>query len=449
VARAFSWAGAAAIVAVCGLCGWGSFRTWRASADVSQAQAIALTRGGAATEPYLALASRYRPGQAKTWRLRARFAEFGHPELAMVFARRAVSVDPMDWRNWDRLGLIEFQLGDASAARRALREAVRFDSGWEAHYRLGNLALLLGDKPEYWIQMKATLAVVASTQAWPVLEEALSVAGDSPGRLAAALPRRRAGVDGQAIVALLNARRALAAVEVWRRMQCPGYARASCRAAALRLTNALADQAMSAQRQVVSPVPDTGAGSGRRRDPSGKLIRQAVEIWNRAVHRGLLQASPVRLGEVNDGRFQGRWVGPAFSWAGTPGISMDVEPSGAPEGNAVRIGFDGYQPQKTSLLRQLVPVNPGTDYEVSFLSRRQVAGSQTGVMLAVETGGLQSILTLRAALRLRWGISRADFRVPRRVHVVCLCFRYQRPLGQVRLRDPVLIAEVRLRRFGP
>lgn len=356
----------------------------------------------------------------------------------------------MDWRNWDRLGIIEFQLGDAAAARRALRNAVRFDRGWEAHYRLGNLALLLGDGSEYWSQMKAALRMVASARAWPVLQEALSVAGGRPERLVSALPRRRARVDGQAIVALLNAQRALAAVEVWRRMLCPAYEGAICRAAALRLANALANLALQAQGSGASALAEIGTGVKRSRERSGELIRQAVDTWNEAVRRGLLQASPmVRYGEVGDGGFRGPWVGPAFAWARAGAVAIGVERGAAPGGNAARIGFDGYEPQNTPLLRQLVPVDPGAEYEVSFLSRRKGEGAQSGVVLDVEAGRPRPLLQLAATLRVRWRRSRAGFSVPRGVHVICLCFVYQRPMGQVRLHNPVLIAGVRLRRSGP
>ncbi|MGH9507216.1 MAG: hypothetical protein ACRD13_09860, partial [Terriglobales bacterium] len=379
--RALCWLAAAVVVLACGWFGWLAVRTWRASADTATAQALALARGSERALPYLARAVNYRPGQAAAWRLRAEFSAFAHPHRALRYARRSVAVDPLDWRNWDQLGLIELQLNQTAAARRALAQAVRYDSGWKAHFQLGNLALLLGDEPEFWAQMRAALSIVGALQAEPLLQEAVGVAGDHPRAFLEALPPARADVDARAVRLLVRRRRPLEAEAVWERMRCQGYQRADCRSAVLALANGLL--AAAYRPAASSLVANAGAATPRPRRPAGasaaRLVFAALSAWNRAVQRRVLEADNVRVGAVSDGAFEHRWVGPAFAWAKTSPVYLSRELGVAPVGNAVRINFDGYEPEDTGLLQELVAVRPGATYAISYWARRQGDGSQTGV----------------------------------------------------------------------
>lgn len=441
------WLVAAVVVAGCGWLGWAGVRTWRATADVATAQQLALSGSAAAARPYLRLAGRYRPDNAKPWRLLAQFSAFARPRRALEYARRAVSLDPDDWRNWDRLGLVEYQLDDVAGARRALAQAVRHDSGWEAHYRLGNFALLLGNHAEFWQQMGDALAIVAASKAGPLLEQAINVAFGQPAELLAALPRDRAGINAAAVRLLLRRQRPLAAAAVWKRMECRDYQRADCRSAVLALTNGLLTAAFQA------PQAARGRGVGMQAGPAAACARPAacvaaaVRAWNQGVARQVLDAAPARTGAVSDGDFRRQWVGPSFAWVQTGPVFMSLDPGVAPEGNAVRIDFDGYEPEATGLLRQYVSVQPGAAYEVSYWTRRQGEGSQTGVDLRVLTPA-QVLLQLQARLGEQWAVSRATFQVPRSSHLIALFFGYHRPMGQVRLSNPVLLADVRLQRLS-
>ena len=117
------------------------------------------------------------------------FSSFAHPRAALRFAQRAVAADPADWRNWYQLGLVEYQLGDSAGARRSLARAAERDSGWEAHFQLGSLALLVGKRAEFWREMKAALSAVTPAQAPPVLNEAWGQSRGRPGRMMASLSR--------------------------------------------------------------------------------------------------------------------------------------------------------------------------------------------------------------------------------------------------------------------
>ncbi|MGH9525179.1 MAG: hypothetical protein ACRD2F_00775, partial [Terriglobales bacterium] len=140
---------------------------------------------------------------------------------------------------------------------------------------------------------------------------------------------------------------------------------------------------------------------------------------------------------------------PALSWAMHGQVFTTREAGIAPAGTAVRFNFDGYEPQQTGLLLQYVAVQPGARYEVSFWSRRQGRGAETGVELRIRTSPSDTLLRLPARLGRRWRVNRAIFRVPRSTPLVCLWFDYHRPEGQVRLHNAVLLADVQLQRVSP
>jgi hypothetical protein len=452
------WLAALVVVLGCGALGLAAVRTWRADADVSMAQRLALRQGPRAAMPYLELAGRYRPDRAKAWRLLADLSSFAHPRTALRFAKRAVAADPADWRNWDQLGLVEYQLGEPVAAQRALAEAVARDSGWEAHYRLGSLALLLGRNQEFWAQMKAALAVVPPSQAAPVLNQAFAAgrgieatggeravrksraAAAAAPRWLAVLPRRRAPVDAVAVNLLLDQGQPLRAATVWGKVRCASYQRAVCRATSLGLANRLV--ALAFRGAEARPA---GKAGGRALAP-GVLARTAARVWNTAVRKGWLHRSRVVVGRVNNGEFQHGWLGPAFGWAKIGPVYASrvggMGPTG--QGGAVRLDFTGYQPQSTPLLDQIVRVRPGGRYEVTFFSRRLGRGSESGVRLMVRLSPRRILLALPAKLRSHWSQNTARFRVPRGVDLIGLLFQYQRPMGQVRLHNTVLLGAVRL-----
>lgn len=446
VTRGLRWLAAAVVVLATGWFGWAAVRTWRASADLSAAQALALKPKGSAAGSYLGLAASYRPDRSEVWRLRAQFSAFTHPRQALDYARRAVAVDPLDWRNWDQLGLVEFQLNRPAAARRALAQAVRYDSGWEAHYQLGNLAFLLGDQSEFWSQMRAALAVVVAWQAEPLLQEAVHVAADHPQAFLEALPPARADVDARAVRLLIRRGRPLEAAAVWRRMQCGSYQRADCRSAVLALTNGLMQAAYRSAAAPVASDPEMEPQRPRQPAPASaaRLVSAALAAWNQGVQHRVLQAGALQAGSVSDGDFTHDWVGPAFAWAKVGPVYLSPEPGIAPVGNAVRIGFDGYEPENTRLFQEFVAVVPGAQYEVSYWARREGEGSQSGVKLQVLASPGEILVQVPARLDTDWRVSRGVFRAPRGAHAVLLAFVYQRPEGQVRLANPVLLANVRL-----
>lgn len=425
--RLGQWLAAAVAVVACLWLVAAGFRTWRAAADQQAGKAFAV-RDGSLARVLARRAAAYRPGQAGTWRLRAQLSSFADPRQAAVYARRAVALDPGDWRNWRTLGLIQFQLGQLQAARQAFAHGVQVDHGFASHFQLGNLALLTGQTADFWRQMRAALELAPPDRVNAVLQQALSV--DPSGlKLPAIFPRDRPAVAAQAIIFLVVHHHLPAAAAAWRDLRCPAYDRQPCRAAALLLANAYMQGAYAG-----------GSQAG---------VHSAVAIWNRAVEQGILRQDPARPGECGDGEFQHRWAGAAFSWTSDHTVYTEVIPGAAPAGNAVRIAFDGYENQYSDLFLQYVAVRPGATYAVSYASRREQPGQQTGLELRVWAAGSRWLMDLPAKLALRWRSNRGVVHVPPDSAILALSFTYARPAGQIRMNAPVLIGDVRLQELQP
>ncbi len=96
-----------------------------------------------------------------------------------------------------------------------------------------------------------------------------------------------------------------------------------------------------------------------------------------------------------------------------------------------------------------MPVLPETAYAISFRSRRTRIGSESGLTLRVLAGPNRELAALPAKLALAWDLNSATVQVPAAAALLELSFEYRRPVGQVRLHDPVQIADVELTPLSP
>lgn len=422
---ALAWAGVMAL------------RTWRAAAAESQALALAESSGQAALG-YVEAALRSRPDDANLWRERAVYAGFAAPLAARAFARRAVALDPYDWRAWQTLGLLDYQLGDLAASRKALAQAVHYDHGFDSHFTLGNLALAQGNNVEFRREMIAALAIAPAAEAVYPLRAIVSHADLGPSGLAAALPADRADVVAEGIQYFMDHGKLAAAIAGWRRLRCKPYQFADCRRAVLALANGLVASAF-ASASPLRAERNTAPTADPELPLPAELVTAAVDAWNQSVRQGILSQAMVTVGGAADGAFQHAWVGPAFSWQSTRALPLQArQPSG------VTLPFDGYQPDQAVLLDEFVPVAPATTYSLSYESRRMVAGQETGLRLVVSTAPDRVLATIPARLDRAWSLDTATFTVPAGIHVLLLAFEYARPNGQVRLHNPVLVAHLAL-----
>lgn len=423
--------------------GFAAFRTWRAAADESEAQRLGQTSAEQALA-YATAGLRWRPDDADLWRQRANFAAFADPADARRYALRAVALNPQDWRAWQTLGLLDFQLGNLPASRRDLTAATRYDHGFDSHFALGNLALVQGNVQEFSKEMAAALAIAPVERVDFALRQILSHAKLSPAGLARLLPPERAEIVAQSIEIFLLSGNIAAAVQSWKRLRCQSYQRADCREAALALANGLVAAAFASH----APPPSDRRRPAPKAEPElptpTEMVSSAMDVWNQAVRAGILAQSAVTSGTVADGQFRHAWVGPAFSWQSTHVLPLQAESGPAQQGNAVRIPFNGYQPDEAVLLREFVPVQPGATYSVSYRSRRQLAGSETGLELQILPGPDRQLAVVPAILSQSWSLNSATLTVPQGAHLLELAFAFSRPNGQVRMHDRASIADVSL-----
>lgn len=430
------------LVAMLGWAGVAAVRAWRAAADAQAAQALAPVSTAGALG-YLAAALRWRPDDSLLWRQRAELASFAAPTQARAFAQRAVRLNPRDWRAWQTLGLLDYQLGDLAASRRDLREATRYDHGFLSHFTLGNLALAQGNEAEFQREMQAALAVAPLTELDFALRQVLDHAHLAPAQLAALLPADRAEVVARSVDYFVLRGHLAAAMQAWRRLHCQPYQFDECRESALVLANGLAATAF-ASAQPTSAKPGAAPVKSPELPAVPQLVATAVAVWNRAVRQSDLAQSPAVVGGVSDGQFQHAWRGPAFSWHSTGVLPLQTQQGIAPHGNAVWIPFNGYEPDEAVLLNEFVPVEPGTTYSISYQSRRQAVADQTGLRLVVLAAPDEPLAKLPARLGMAWALNAETFTVPAGIHILQLAFDFVRPNGQVRMHDPVLIADVLL-----
>lgn len=436
------------IAALSGLAwaGYASFRTWRAAEDESAALLFAQAQPRRA-QGYFQASIHWRPDDAALWRAMAVYTEFGTPQEARRDILRALALDPRDWRAWQALGLIDFQLGNLEDSRRDLTQATRFDHGFSSHFALGNLALALGDQPEFQREMAAALAVAPAGLAHFALSALVNHADLGPAGLADLLPKARAEVQAEGIQFFLAAGKLAAATAAWHRMSCQSYELSYCRNAALALANRLVTTAFL-KNPPAAPGPPWPARSPKPPIDNEGLTSSAVEVWNRSVSQGILAQAPIQVGAVADGQFQHAWVGPAFSWQDTRVLPLQNVTGPSGEGNAVRLQFDGYQPDEAILFHEFIPVEQGATYSLSYKSRRVGDGPETGLRLLALDGLNRYLASIPARLSQDWSANSSPIRIPRGVTLVELAFSYARPTGQERLRDAALVADVQLKRIS-
>lgn len=374
-------------------------------------------------------ALRYRPDLAEGWRLEAARLALIDPSQARFAAEHAARLAPNEWENWSSLSLIEFQLGHAAASKQDLARAEQLNQGFEGHYQLGNLELAEGDGTAYWREMARALQFASPEQADLVLNRAAALASSQPRLILGILPASRPEVTAEAI-RFLAGRDLDTAVTAWSHQHCASYQRAICGATAVLLANRISQDVFA------QPLAND----------SSTLITSAIRIWDQAISQGELAQDPARAGHLADPGFLRDWQGPAFSWFGTQFVPLVVDAPHAPMPgtHALRLEFNGEQADAGDILRQFVPVSAGNCYRFSLASRRMGNSAEGGMTLAVASSPEQELARMPLRLGPQWQTNPVEFCVPKKVNLIAISLGYERPSGQVRLHDFVLVADPQL-----
>lgn len=380
--------------------------------------------GNASAQTYL-MAARWRPDIAETWRLAADAGSFLQPAQAQSWALHALTLEPTSWRAWQTLAMIQLQMDETSAAMASMRQAARFGHGFEAHYALGNLALVLGDLPTFWAQTRAALAIAPAAQVGMVLTRAARQDAGDAGALLALLPPGRPEVSLQAVQFFLDHHQLPSAVQAWRPVTCAGAAiRLPCRVALENLIDQLVASAYQQPGVQARPTMAT-----------------AMTVWNRAVAAGMIQQSRLTAGQLNGGDFDQPWFS-YLSWQSTSRMPTAVVPEpGA--GQALDLAFSGDEEEHLPIAFRYLPVQPGQAYRLVYRSRGVASSPLAGIQVSVRTPAGE-LASDAAQMDEQWRDNGMTWTVPSGVAVVYLQIVYQRPVGQVRLRGHVYLTQFQL-----
>jgi tetratricopeptide (TPR) repeat protein len=329
--------------------------------------------------------------------LRALQLEYEGEDSAPLL-ERAVVVAPLSSAPRIRLGLAAETRGDFPAAERWLLEAARVDRQFEPRWTLANFYFRQARADEFWKWMRAALEVSYGDRArafdlcWRLSQDAQEI-------FERAIPIQ-SDVLGAYLVYLLDQHRNAAGPVAVRlaAMRDPAYA-------------ALLEAACDA-------LLDAGNATDAR------------EVWRLLGH-----PAP---GGITNGDFARPPVNHGFDWrllesAGVTHVHLD--PSGQ------RILLSGKQPESCDLLRQIIAVENGKQYELRWEARTQGTALPSGIEWSVA-GRRAPVATTED-----WRKGVVSFTAP--AALVPITLGYRRPTGQPRAQGFIEIRAVSLQEVRP
>jgi hypothetical protein len=337
------------------------------------------------------------PLNAEYLSLRALQVEYDGGDSSPLL-ERAAALGPLSSAPRIRLGLAAETRGDFPVAERWLLEAARVDHQFEPRWTLANFYFRQARAAEFWEWMRAALEVSYGDRT-PAFELCWRLSQSPQEILERAIPNQPDVLGAYLAYVLDQHRNAAGPVAV--------------RLAAMRdpVYTALLDAACDA-------LIDAGD------------VAQAREVWRLLGH-------PAPSGIAN-GDFASPPANHGFDWrllepAGVTHLHLD--PSGH------RILLSGKQPEACDLLRQIVAVETGKQYELHWETRTQG--------IAPPSGTEWSVAGQRAAVAVSedWRKSVVTFIAP--ADLVPIALVYRRPTGQPRAEGFIEIRSVSLEEVRP
>lgn len=271
---------------------------------------------------------------------------------------KAIATRPRDYVLWIELGMTREELGDADGSVAALNEAVRLAPFYAMpRWQRGNVLLRMHRYDEAFEDLK--LAARSNPAFVPnLIDLAWAFSQGDP-----AVAQELAEVNTPAMhsaFALYLARRGKAT-------------------AALEQYKLAGSISSDKKRELLSTLLSNGA------------FPEAYEVW-RADARG------ATAGEIYDGSFEQPLAvdDSGFGWHVSPniqGAQLSIDTQGPQDGaKALRIEFTGDSTPQTSLLSQLIVVQPNTSYQLTFFVRNEKLVTGGLPIVVVSDAGNQKSL---------------------------------------------------------
>ena len=260
---------------------------------------------------------------------------------------KAVRLSPNDYRFWVALGTASEQAGDRARAEEALKRAVELAPSYAyPHWYLGNLLLRSGRYDEAFVELRRASEADAELQAqqfnlvWEVYKA-------EPEALKNALGEN-------------STSRAKFALYLLGRQEFE---------AGLRMWDTLSPDEKQTNKESGEAMVGNLLSSFRYHD--------AVRVWNDLVGD---TNNRVEIGRVFDGGFDDASRYSPFTWQvqPVPQVQIGIDPTRSHSGaSSLRLIFNVRVNIENINVAQLVPVAPGTEYDVEFYVRSE----------KLETGG--------------------------------------------------------------
>ncbi len=328
---------------------------------------------------------------------------------------RAVELNPWDYQSWIQLGFAaEMQQGNAEAAERDYLRAAEVNHMFLPRWTLSNFYFRQRRPSDFFHWANAALQITPYSSD-PIFSQMWLVSQDS-GRIAAAVPGR-ARVLLQYAWFLSNARQFTAIPPVMRRL----IARVG-----------RADPGLWGRDDLVASIEDQILSDGDRRD--------GLAIWTSLQDAGWIhQGIPDSEHPLTNGDFRLPFFRHGFDWAPMDSTGARVEQFR--DTHVVRISLSGEQRDHCVLLRQYVPLAPGSVYNLAWrIATPDASGGLAWHLRAVPAKAGTDLVSgdLLASSPALW-----QFRAPS-ADLAMLSLEYSRPLGSVRAAGTVTLESVSL-----
>jgi tetratricopeptide (TPR) repeat protein len=374
------------------------------------------------------------PENAAGWRsLADSDLSAGNASAALIAARRALSDDAANWRNWIELEQVQASSGDFSTAMKTIEPIVRQQRSYDLYLDYADLLAVEGDLPGYWRNATIALTYAPSARIPELLHQAAGFSPDLAG-VQALVTNAESSVGGD--------QRFHIAFAYWD---------------FLLNQNAL-DRAFDAWQTVRDLVPNRGSSpvsyaiTSRAEQQIQALAvagnsKQALAIWHDGLRLGMFDA---RLGPAPDnlvanGNFAAPLENSPLNWWRCSDCSVWIERGQGSRSPFLRMDFQLGVPENVTVLLEYLLLDPHRTYRLDYSSRRDGAGNETGIYVDVIRIADNGVLARVAApLSQSWQPAEGRFTTPAQPVGCELRVAYERPPGQVQFSDSFLLRNVRI-----
>jgi len=420
-------AAAAVIVTGASFASYGAARTVLADQYLNQVQTDS-NRGDLRAEELLHRSIHARPDLEGAREALVERLLYESPDRARVQAQRAIQLDPQDWHVWQALALIDFEAGDSAGVQRDILQSESLEHGFAAHFQAANLKLVMGDESGFWEETRQALQIAPVGELPALLRLGLR----DPERFVQILPVSRPDLIAATVFYLSAHEQIRAALAAWSRLRCRPQMESACAGAAQQLVRSGLNAAWYGKSEAVASVSSL------------------LSVWNNAVREDKMKQPLASSGQIMGGRLDGTgWGSAGLGWQAQPGLQVTLNRD--PRDPFASVTLDGSEAERTDFFSQMVAVQPGQHFQLSYRSRATLGVGRNGVAIEVWAAPTRMATSIPAALGPKWRPDTGVFDVPAGVDVIVIRCVYQRPKGERLAVGDVDLADVSLvsGRVGP